>query len=225
MTRNGLAHNWSARQDAILVREWSNPHCSTPKIAEMVGFDTKVVEYRGRVTLKLGPKARPASIWNEGNCNLLRTLWADRSLGCTAMGHRFGVSKNAVITQAQRMGLPSRQMKPGPKRQANPPKAAKPKLIICGSSTVMHAAEAQPSPAPPIKAKAWEPLPGVAPISRAEATPRHCAWPITVDGDELSHCCGAVATDGAYCASHHRLSHASTQPAKLTAKSLRRWAA
>jgi GcrA cell cycle regulator len=68
---------------------------------------------------------------------------------------------------------------------------------------------------PAVVTLAWSPLPGVEPMRRAEASARYCKWPITVDSDELAFCCGAIATEGAYCAAHKRKSIAPKQPAEI----------
>lgn len=69
-------------------------------------------------------------------------------------------------------------------------------------------------PPTPILTAAWVALSGVAPMARTAAQARHCQWPITVEGDELSHCCSAIVTDGPYCPTHKRRAMSPRQPLK-----------
>lgn len=67
----------------------------------------------------------------------------------------------------------------------------------------------------PLVTAAWTALPGVEPLVRLDAQSNHCKWPITVEGDELSFCCGSKAAGGPYCATHKLRSIAPKQPADV----------
>ena len=72
-----------------------------------------------------------ASVWNEQRLESLKRLWAE-GLSITRIGLEIGVSRNAVVGKAHRMGLPRRQSPiarsdrpaPAPKRRTLSPLAA-----------------------------------------------------------------------------------------------------
>lgn len=56
--------------------------------------------------------------WTDEAVAMLRALWPDRDITTEGIGIRLGVSKNAVIGKARRIGLPFR-------RNPTPPKIAR----------------------------------------------------------------------------------------------------
>ena len=58
--------------------------------------------------------------WSDANIARLRTLWAEGH-SVAEIGRRMGVSKNAVVSNADRLGLDAR---PSPIRRSAPAKAA-----------------------------------------------------------------------------------------------------
>ncbi len=53
----------------------------------------------------------------------LRHLWDDKALSTAAIGRRLGVSKNAVVGKAKRLGLPNR---PSPIKPSEKPREVRP---------------------------------------------------------------------------------------------------
>jgi len=159
----------------------------------------------------------------------LRTLW-NEGLSTAEIGRRMGVSKNAVVGKAHRLGLPAR---PSPIRRdasgASTPRPAAPRRIVGPTLPSLAAtqpapedvrAEARPSVKPPVAeppaaTAATAASPGVsaaAPAVRAVA-PRTsrmaaCCWPIGEPGTKSFRFCDDAALPGKpYCGEHAQLAY------------------
>lgn len=128
--------------------------------------------------------------WTAERVARLRELSA-RGLSARQIGIELGVSRNAVISKANRIGLgPRRCVKSGPKPK-HPPG---PKKRTSGL----------PKPVQTILT-----TPATEPIRFMDLKPHHCRWPL---GDELIMFCGVPKLEtGSYCAYHTRLSCRSTE--------------
>ena len=125
--------------------------------------------------------------WTDDRIAVLRKLWSD-GLSASQIAKELGegVTRNAVIGKAHRLGLEKR---PSPvksdktKKAAAAPKAAK------------------PAAAPPPK-KAAKSAP-TSKVSLLDLTDRMCKWPIGHPGEEDFHFCGKASQPGMpYCGSH-----------------------
>ena len=132
-------------------------------------------------------------MWTNERVEQLKQLWGG---GMTAaqIGERIGgVSRNAVIGKAHRLGRSgSKAPRPRPVR----PSQAKPVTVA--------AAPPPPPPSPPPTLAKRQP------DVRAEDLPWHrrCQWPIGHPGEREFHFCGAVAAEGKpYCAEHCTLAY------------------
>jgi GcrA cell cycle regulator len=134
--------------------------------------------------------------WTEERTTLLRTLWLQGQTASQIAERLGGVTRNAVIGKAHRLGLSSR---PSPIRQRP---AARPSVQAPAPSAArMHAAE----PAKPAVAPA--PVPQMAPTAartvKAAPGSRACMWPVGDPKQPGFHFCGAPAEPGRpYCAGH-----------------------
>jgi len=120
--------------------------------------------------------------WTDENVTELTRLW-DAGYSASQIGKRIGLSKNAVIGKAHRLGL-----KPRP-------------------SPIKRSLIARP-PAPPprveLEPAAPEPPPMPMPPTPQEARDGpSCVWPIGEPGDESFHFCGQPALPNKpYCSQH-----------------------
>lgn len=135
--------------------------------------------------------------WTDERTNLLKTLWLQGQTASQIAERLGGVTRNAVIGKAHRLGLSSR---PSPIRQrpasrpAAHPAAGAPRSAVAEPAKPSVAAaplpQAAPAPAPTRAVKA-------APGSRA------CMWPVGDPKQPGFHFCGAPAEPSRpYCAQH-----------------------
>ena len=119
--------------------------------------------------------------WTDERIAVLRKLWDD-GLSASQIAKELaeGVTRNAVIGKAHRLGLKSR---PSPVKTDASKKAA--------------AAKPAPKKATPKKKKSSSK------ISLLELTDRMCKWPLGHPGEADFHFCGKNSEVGMpYCASH-----------------------
>jgi GcrA cell cycle regulator len=134
--------------------------------------------------------------WTDERIELLKKLW-DQGLSASQIADQLamGVTRNAVIGKAHRLGLKSR---PSPvKTEASAPaKAAK----EAAATAAPAAPSAAPAPAAPKKAK----VPAKPQrVTLLDLSDKICKWPIGHPGDEDFHFCGKPVNPGTpYCAEH-----------------------
>ena len=135
--------------------------------------------------------------WTEERTTLLRTLWLQGQTASQIAERLGGVTRNAVIGKAHRLGLSSR---PSPIRQRP---AARPatQAPTAASAPRVHAPEAakpatQPAPVPQM-------APAPSRTVKAATGSRACMWPVGDPKQPGFHFCGAPAEPGRpYCAGH-----------------------
>ena len=150
--------------------------------------------------------------WNEEAIAQLRTLWAEGH-STAEIGRRMGISKNAVVGKAHRLGLIAR---PSPIRRdaaagatARPPSARR----VCGPTLPPLSGAAAPVPVLPASVSVPAPRPAAAPAlqpvpSRPASRRMACCWPIGEPGTPGFHFCDAEALSGKpYCAAHAQLAY------------------
>lgn len=136
--------------------------------------------------------SRPA--WPDGLSARLASLWADPALSASAIGERLGLTKNAVVGKARRLGLPPR---PSPinRTDAPTPKVERPKPVFRPASHVVPIEEtrARLAEAPAVPAIAFRHGRGA------------CCWPIGEPRTPGFRYCEAPAVAGRpYCPAHAR---------------------
>lgn len=152
---------------------------------------------------------RTGSAWPDERNAHLRRLWLQRSpeLSASLIGVRMGVSKNAIVGKAHRLGLPSRPSpiqpprvgpKPASAPRARPRGVVSPLPVGMGLTGGVALPAAEPPPPPP-------------PVSIAEFRNREgrsCCWPIGEPGTSAFHYCGAGLSTlkRSYCDEHHGIS-------------------
>jgi GcrA cell cycle regulator len=146
--------------------------------------------------------------WSGERIEQLRALWQDGLSASQIAEQLGGVTRNAVIGKAHRLGLtgrpspiknrPSGIVRPRPQR---PPRVEAP----APSRMVAVAPAPQPALAPPVAAQpiaAAEDGPGASILT---LTDRICKWPIGDPRDANFHFCGRASADNLpYCADHAR---------------------
>lgn len=171
--------------------------------------------------------------WTEQRIEMLRKLWGQGQTASQIATLLGGVTRNAVIGKAHRLGLTGRPSpikrdgteagSPAPRRKAagaqrrqQPAIAPMPNLRQAAASQA--AAESAPiATAPAVEARASEPaMPKAPPAPRAaaQAGSKSCSWPVGDPKQAGFHFCGDSAEPGRpYCAHHctiayHRKSEA-----------------
>lgn len=122
--------------------------------------------------------------WTEERIKQLKSLW-EQGLSASQIASELGegITRNAVIGKAHRLGLKSR---PSPLKAATPPK---------------------PAPKKPKEKK-----PAAEKVSILTLTERICKWPIGHPGEPDFHFCGKKSIPGQpYCAKHSAMAYQSPQ--------------
>lgn len=164
--------------------------------------------------------------WTDERIELLKTYWSEgRSASQIAELLGEGLTRNAVIGKAHRLGLASR---PSPVKTA--PRPAEPKAAPQpeDADTVVSAGEAPAVEPPPVADAPPAPPPAPAPRagkprSRGAAKParvslldlndRICKWPIGHPDEADFHFCGKPVLQGfPYCSEHCALAYQAQQP-------------
>jgi GcrA cell cycle regulator len=127
--------------------------------------------------------------WPGALIDRLKTLWNENRLTASQMAERLGISRNAVLGKANRLGLPTHKAKSAKPAPKPIPKAKKlpPVLPIVDE------------PAPPAELQ-------FVGVSLLELGPHDCRYP---QGDAVPYrFCGQPKREGSsYCPYHHALSY------------------
>jgi GcrA cell cycle regulator len=150
--------------------------------------------------------------WTPERKAELRQLWLVEGLSASVVAARMGggISRNAVIGQASRMGL-SRGVK-----AARPRRIVKRmrKAVSAAAKSVLAVSVAKASPllilprmrTPAPRADPNTPLPGTVPIGLMELTSTTCRWPLGDPRAEGFGFCARYCEPAApYCVDHHAL--------------------
>jgi GcrA cell cycle regulator len=128
--------------------------------------------------------------WTDERIEALRALWMQGFTASQIAERLGGVSRNAVIGKAHRLGLSAR---PSPIKRET------------ARTLPMRRAPAAPPPPAPMPAAAMPPQP---PVQRAAPAPvpgssKSCMWPLGDPKQPDFHFCGAPAEPGRpYCSQH-----------------------
>ena len=139
--------------------------------------------------------------WAENSVSRLRELWSEGH-STAEIGRRLGVSKNAVVGKANRLGLPAR---PSPIKRGGPggPRRrtrAKPKLA--GDMRLPPGAPAPRAPAA-ITRRETTAVPRAQRRDAAVSRTATCCWPIGPPGEPGFRFCNAPALVAKpYCGDH-----------------------
>lgn len=145
--------------------------------------------------------------WTDDRVEKLRELW-DKGLSASQIAKELaeGVTRNAVIGKAHRMGLASR---PSPVKSDPAKRAA--------------AAAAKKKAAAPKKAPAKKVAPTTGKVSILNLTESMCKWPIGHPGEANFHFCGKPSQPTfPYCANHCVEAYQVQQPRKTRRNTRRR---
>lgn len=165
--------------------------------------------------------------WTQEREDLLRKLWL-QGLSASQIAYVMsGITRNAVIGKAHRMGLPKRSPATSQRPKVRVQRG-KPSLACVGGRPAARAEvrEAQvPDEFAAVLAKAnFEAVEGPRDVSERVTlmtlTSRTCKWPIGDPADPDFHFCSVDAESGrSYCDFHHRLAYRgqrrAAEPAKL----------
>ena len=140
--------------------------------------------------------------WNDERINLLKQLWG-QGLTASQIAERLGgVSRNAVIGKAHRLGLSSRPSPirggaitgPRPARKRTAPTTRPAPAPSVDNAPAEIAAESEP---------VQEPAPKPAPRRAVAGSSKACMWPVGDPKEQNFHFCEEPAEPGRpYCAKH-----------------------
>jgi GcrA cell cycle regulator len=143
--------------------------------------------------------------WSNERIEQLRSLWHDGLSASQIATHLGGITRNAVIGKAHRLGLTGR---PSPIKNrsvgvSRPRPQRRPRVELAPTPRAVAAAPiAQPrhvEPPPPLE---LEDMPGATILT---LTDRICKWPIGDPRHPDFHFCGRASAEGLpYCAEHAR---------------------
>ncbi len=152
--------------------------------------------------------------WTAEKIEQLNKLWSE-GMSITEIGKILGMTRNAVVGKAHRLGLAKRPSPiaraPGPRPVAQPAPAVQPTRPVVAPTPAAAAASAPvvetpvvaPKPAMPVMPQPARPRPAPAFRATRVANGPACRWPI---GDPKSpdfHFCGSPSIEGKpYCEKH-----------------------
>lgn len=179
--------NWTAEQDATITQMHSDG-VSLTKIADTVGVHRKTITLRmGQLGLSRAQIAIPI-VWDDAKKSELTRLW-DAKWPSRAIAAEMGISKNAVIGQAHRLKLESRERvaKPKPPRKPRTPHQRNAfDKVFAPFAYVPSAADVEPLN-----------------ISFADLAENSCRYP--TGEAPITFCGHPKRASSSYCASHHAL--------------------
>lgn len=143
-------------------------------------------------------------MWTTERVDRLRALWAEGVSASKIAGILGGLSRNAVIGKAHRLGLPSRQ-KGSPPRKPRPPRT-KPPSRWSASPPVIQEEEQAP---PVIEEPEVEPTRVLLDLRGDE-----CHYPIG-EVRPMRYCGRPSLIVAPYCAKHARIMYTSLRPRRL----------
>lgn len=178
--------NWTAEQDASM-RNMLSDGVSLTQMAATLGMHRKTLTIR-MDELGLNRPKNAVKVWDDAQKSELTRLWNDK-WPCRAIAAAIGVSKNAVIGQAHRLGLESRE------RVAKPKAPRKPRTphqrTILGKVFAPFAYVPSAADVVPLN------------ISFADLAENSCRYP--TGESPITFCGHPKRAASSYCASHHAL--------------------
>jgi GcrA cell cycle regulator len=139
--------------------------------------------------------------WTTERIALLKNR-IDAGLSCGQIAREIGVSRNAVIGKANRLGLSRFKSAPaGQPGRTGTPKIARPRIVT--QHRILRALRTEPQiPFAPV------PVDSANRCSLLELQQGHCRWPISEPGAEDFGFCGNEQVGGLpYCAAHARMAY------------------
>jgi GcrA cell cycle regulator len=214
LTKEGTMAVWQQEWTATLSEMWLADRKVGDIVAAMKGYD-ETLTYKA-VLAKAAhmelPRRRAINpnrpLWTEEAKDRLRVLHADPrqfsgTVLATMMNAEFGLSltRNAIIGQIDRMGLPHRIRVAAPKTPMAP-RERRPGRIAREAAPVVHEIIDQQIPFEQRK-------------TLLELAPHHCRFPVGDPQDPDFFFCGATKLgDSSYCAAHHKRSRSYTRSAR-----------
>ena len=152
-----------------------------------------------------------SSSWTAERVAILRKLYeAGLSFSLIADELACGLTRNAVIGKAHRLGLNARKIASGglgdvntPRRTAKP--IGRPRTRTNNITWREQGPEATALPPTPTEV-------ATSPVTFFELRLEHCRWPVSGEGIGAVFCGGQVADKQSYCALHYRMAYRKPEP-------------
>jgi GcrA cell cycle regulator len=147
--------------------------------------------------------------WDDELVEQLKTLWIDGNLSASEIGGRLGgMSRNAVIGKAHRLGLPGRTTRTStnPRPRAAPCVARARKMVACAKKQAAPAAPAPEPDLPPMGLSDADVIfgPGKG-VTILKLTHETCRWPVGNPAMPDFVFCGHSVYKKTYCRGHARV--------------------
>jgi GcrA cell cycle regulator len=152
------------------------------------------------------PASRDHGPWSTEAVQTLTRLWREGDLSASQIAQRLGVTRNAVLGKAWRLGLSS--TRPKPVRIPRPPSAPRRRPLRrlqrpTERGVGRGAVPAMALAAPVAAAAEIDPELAIGQVARLEDLPRGaCHWPCGDPHEAGFAFCGRPAKDGPYCSGH-----------------------
>ncbi len=151
--------------------------------------------------------------WTDARVEQLRTLHAE-GLAFSLIGDQLGISRNACIGKAARLGLSARPhfvntpvRRLSPEEQASRAERHRIRKLANARARLAKASRGVSLPPQPLPPPPPVPL-ECRPCTLLELTRDTCRFPIGDPGADGFHFCGAQPRDGLpYCAQHHAIAY------------------
>ena len=199
-----MTYIWPEERKSILREMWAEGY-SAPAIAEKLGgiTDSAVLKMKDRLGLtREGGKFAPHinTQWTDARVERLKSLWG--TISCSKIGVDLGVSRNAVIGKAHRIGL-SALMKSPIDRQVTP---RKPRVrnALHRNTRILAKANGHdigPSALPVIPLDDFA-IPIEQRCTLMQLTKNTCRFPIGEPGVDLFFCGAKPMSGHPYCRGH-----------------------
>lgn len=176
------------------------------------------------------PPSVRTDLWPAERVARLRKMHAE-GLSFSEMAAKLGdgLTRNAVLARAHRMGLRrGAELNKATRALGGPRLVQKPKVSAITGGIMHGSSEPMPPVLPPPKAAAFRPLPGTTPVLWEHRTNLQCCWPIDDENGYPAHACGhRIPEGGRWCLVHMQLGHVppKTNSAKRLERLVRRYAA
>ena len=145
--------------------------------------------------------------WTDKQIAKLTKLW-NEGFPTTEIGKKLGISKNAVVGKAHRLGLPAR-VSPIRGKAAKEPTIIKPSAESPSPATKKSAKESKPTPKAPASTPKAEIKPGKTEsknkplgLPLLELSSDMCCWPVDGEGEIQLFCGRRIFKNKPYCLEH-----------------------
>jgi len=221
-----MASVWTQDKEDLLRELWERDDIGKEAICKELRIGLRTLRNHAE-RLRLPERDRTIAFrkdaWPDERIAELKKLWAEGHTAAEIGRRMSGLSRNAILGKAYRVGLsrqaPDKPAKPAPQRKHA--KSNSYNHMAARNLAEGKGAFSRPKAMPSLR----ETANCVARLHLEQLGPRHCRWPIGNVGEPGFGFCGEVIHFGPYCEPHRALgTTGETLNAKQYARTLRRFA-